>query len=200
MCEYKKRSKDEVKITKIFFNTDYIFNNAIYEKGDFTHWLNFEKKTYEVYGYDFEFLGLRNTQINIEPTKVSVGSYIDLPPDLKNHKSVLNIRNSEYNCLQLIITAWLHPAMNHATRESKYVNNLIEAGQQHEDGIAFIIRIQKLYNIYIWVYTPFGEGKVELLIPVDNFDKDRKDVRIIVWGNHFALIKKIENLSDRRIK
>ena len=27
-CEYKKRTKDKVKITQIFFNTDYIINNA----------------------------------------------------------------------------------------------------------------------------------------------------------------------------
>ena len=34
-CENKKRTKEEVKNTKIFFNTDYIINNAIYENGDF---------------------------------------------------------------------------------------------------------------------------------------------------------------------
>ena len=28
-CEYKKRTKEKVKTTKIFFNTDYIMNNAI---------------------------------------------------------------------------------------------------------------------------------------------------------------------------
>ena len=28
-CDYKKRTKEEVKTTKIFFNTDYINNNAI---------------------------------------------------------------------------------------------------------------------------------------------------------------------------
>ena len=135
-CEYKKRTKEEVKTTKIFFNTDYIINNAIYGNGDFTQWLSFEKETYEVYGYDFEFLGLWSIQTNIEPTKASIGSYIDLPPDLKNSKSILNIRNSRYNCLQLTITAWLHPTMdqrsgfaNHATREGKYQNKLIARRQ-----------------------------------------------------------------------
>ena len=125
-CEYKKRTKEEVKTTKIFFNTDYIINNAIYENGDFTlsakpfhGWLNFEKEIYEGYGYDFEFHGIRSIQLNIEPTKASIGNYIDLPCDLKNSKSILNICNSKYNCLQLTITAWLHPAMHHATRESK---------------------------------------------------------------------------------
>ena len=79
-CEYKKITKAEVKTTKIFFDTDYIINNAIYENGGFTQWLNFGKEIYEGYGYDFEFLGLRSIQINIEPIKASIGSYIDLPP------------------------------------------------------------------------------------------------------------------------
>ena len=30
-CEYKKRTKEKVKITKIFFNTDCIINKAIYD-------------------------------------------------------------------------------------------------------------------------------------------------------------------------
>ena len=64
---------------------------------------------------------------------------------------MLNIRNSEYNCLQLLITAWLHPAMDQATRRSKYVRNLIEARQQHEDDSAYKIRIHKLQNISVWV-------------------------------------------------
>ena len=61
--------------------------------------------------------------------------------------------------------------------------------------------MQKLYNINIWVYTPCGGGKVELSKPVNDFDKDRKDVRTLVWGDgtteHCALIKKIETLLDR---
>ena len=61
----KKRTKEEVKTTKMFFNTDYIINNARYETGDFTQWLNFEKEIYEGYGYDFRFPGLRSIQINI---------------------------------------------------------------------------------------------------------------------------------------
>ena len=79
----------------------------------------------------------------------SIGIYIDLPPDLKNSKSILNIRNSEY-----AITAWLYPAinprsgfLNNATRESKYVNNLIEARQRDEYDFAYIIRIPKKKKI-----------------------------------------------------
>ena len=149
-CDYKKRTKDEAKTTKILLNTDYNNNNnAIYEYGDFKRWLDFEKETYEDYGYDLEFLGIRSIQLNIEPTKASIGSYIDLPPDLKNSKSRLNIRSYKYNCLQLAITAWLFPVIVNATRESKYVDKLIKPRRQHEDDFAYIIRRQKLYNINI---------------------------------------------------
>ena len=71
---------------------------------------------------------------------------------------------------------------HHATRESKYVDKLIEPRQQHDD-FAYIIRRQKLYNITIWVYTPCGNGKIELFKQVDDFNKDRNVVRILVWSN-----------------
>ena len=58
-----------------------------------------------------------------------------------------------------------------------------------------------MYNINIWVYTPRGNGKIELFKQVDDFKKDRKDVRILVWSNgqieHCALIKNIETLLKR---
>ena len=118
-CEYKKRTEDEVNITKIFFSTDYIINKASYDYGDFKQWLDFEKEIYEGYGYDFGFLGKRSIQLNIEPIKASIGTHIDLPADLKNSKSIFNIRSYKYNCLQLTITAWLHPVIGNATRDSK---------------------------------------------------------------------------------
>ena len=110
--------------------------------------------------------------------------------------------------MQRAITAWLYPAidprngfLNNAIRASKYINNLIEARQRDENDFSYIMRIQKLYNINIWVYTPCGGGKVELFKPVDEFDKDSKDVRTLVWGNglteHCAPIKNIEILLDR---
>ena len=61
--------------------------------------------------------------------------------------------------------------------------NLTEARQRNEDDFAYITRIQKSYNMNIWVYTPCGEGKKELFNPVDDFDKDRKDFRTFNWEN-----------------
>ena len=133
-----------------------------------------------------------------------IGTHIHLTADLKNSKSILNIRSYKYNCLQLTIIAWLHPVIGNATRESKYVDKLIEPRQQQEDDFGYILRIQKFYVINIWLYTPCGGGKVELFKQVDDFNKDRKDVRILIWSNgqieHCALIKNIETLLVRPIK
>ena len=54
-CEHKKRTKEEVKTTKNFFNTDYIVINAIYENGDFTQCLNLEKKYMRVMAITLSF-------------------------------------------------------------------------------------------------------------------------------------------------
>ena len=54
-CEYTKRTKEEVKITKIFFNTDYFINNAIYDYGDFKQWLDFEKKYMKIMAMTLSF-------------------------------------------------------------------------------------------------------------------------------------------------
>ena len=163
-----------------------------------------EEISERVYNLDEDDYIIKTKPATKPKTKASIGSYIDLPPDLKNSKSILNIRSYKNNCLQLTMIAWLHPAPHYATRESKYEDKLIEPRQQHENYFDYIIRIQKLYNINIWVYTPCGNGKIELFKQVDDFKKDRKDVRILVWSNgqieHCALIKKIETLLERQNK
>ena len=90
--------------------------------------------------------------------------------------------------------------MGHATRESQYVNNINEPRRKQEDDFADIIS-RKLYKINIGVYAPHGERKVEVFETVADIDKDRKDVRILIWENarveHWALNKNIETLIDR---
>ena len=69
-------------------------------------------------------------QLNIERTKQSLGSYTELPPGLRSKtKALLNIRNNKFNCLRLCITAAFFPAADHGTRESKYINNLVDTGK-----------------------------------------------------------------------
>ena len=52
----RREPTKKLKTTKRFFNTDYIINNAIYENGDFTQWLNFEKEITRVMAMILSFL------------------------------------------------------------------------------------------------------------------------------------------------
>ena len=81
-CLYKKRDSEEEKTNNINFRTD--------EYMDKDHPLNLNqcldlvRETYEGYGYDYEFIGITDMQINIQRTKPSLGSYIELPSGLKD--------------------------------------------------------------------------------------------------------------------
>ena len=65
--------------------------------------------------------------------------------------------------MQLSITAWLHRAVDHATRESKNVNKLVVRRQDHEDDFGYTLRIEKLHNNNIWIYAPRGDDKLNCL-------------------------------------
>ena len=117
--------------------------------------LDHVRETYEGYGYDYEFIGITDMQINIERTKPSLGSYTELPSDLRDKtKAILNIRSIKFNCLRLCITAALHPVTEHATREIKYINNLVDDWEYNETAYDYIKKIQNKYNINIWLYRP----------------------------------------------
>ena len=97
------------------------------------------------------------------------------------------------------ITAALFPAGDHATRESEYINNLVDDWEDNENSYDYLTRIQNKYSIIIWFYQPSIEvdTKVETLQKCSNFVKGRKNVRILAWNEHGALVKNIEVLLER---
>ena len=168
---------------------------------DLNQWLDNTGETYEGYGYDYEFLGITDIQLNIERTKPSLGSYIELPPNLRTRtKATLNIKSNTFNCLRLCITAALYPVTQDATRENKYINNLVDDWEYNETAYDYITKIQNKYNINNWFYRPTQDSniaKVERLEKCSNFVKDRQNVRVLVWNEHCALIKNVEVLLER---
>ena len=80
-CLYKKRGEEETKSTLINLRTDEYMTKDL--RPDLNQWLDNTRETYEGYGYDYEFLGITDIQLNIERTKPSLESYIELPPNLR---------------------------------------------------------------------------------------------------------------------
>ena len=168
---------------------------------DLNQWLDNTRETYEGYGYDYEFLGITDIQINMERTKPPLGSHIELPPNLKTRtKAILNFKSKKFNCLRLCITAALYPVTQDATRENKYINNLVDDWEYNETAYDYITKIQNKYNINVSFYRPTQDSniaKVECLEKCSNFVKYRQNVRILVWNEHCALIKNVEVLLER---
>ena len=97
-CLYKKRGAEETKTTPINFKTDGYTSKD--HRLDLNQWLDNTRETYQGYGYDYEFLGIIEIQLNIERTKPSLRSYIKLPPNLGTRtKAILNIKSNKFNCL-----------------------------------------------------------------------------------------------------
>ena len=86
---------------------------------DLNQWLDNSRETYEGYGYDHNFIGTPDTQINRERNKPSLGSFTELPPNVRDKtKAIFNIRRNKYNCLRLCVRTALYPVTEHATREN----------------------------------------------------------------------------------
>ena len=152
-CLYKKRDSEQEKTTNINVRTDEYMDKD--HRLNLNYWLDHDTETYEGYGYDYEFIGIKDMQINIERTKPSLGSYTELPPGLRDKtKAILNIRINKFNCLRLCITAALHPVTEHATRENKYINNLVDDWEYNQIAYDYIIKVQNKYNIDILFYQP----------------------------------------------
>ena len=94
----------------------------------------------------------------------------------------------------------MHPVTEQATRENKYINNLVDDWEYNETAYDYITKLQNKYNINIWFYRPAQDSniaKVERLEKCSNFVKDRQNVRILVWEEHCALIKNVKALLER---
>ena len=152
-CVYRKRAPDGEegfpKTVKINFKTDEYMTIWL------NQWLNHVKETYEGSGYNYEFMGVSDLQLNIETTQPSLGFYTELPPGPRSKtKAILNIRNNKFNCLRLCITAALFPAADHTTRKSKYIKNLVDDWEDNENTCDLLKRLQNKYNINIWFFRP----------------------------------------------
>ena len=60
---------------------------------DLNLWLDNTRETYKGYGYDYEFLGISDIQLNIERTKLSLGLYVEIPPKIDKKLGFLSGMN-----------------------------------------------------------------------------------------------------------
>ena len=135
-CLCRKRKSEGEKNAHVNFTTEEYM--AKDQRLDLNQRLDYSGERYEGYGYDYEFNGIPDIQMNIQSlgsftknippmTKTSLGSFTELPPDLREKtKTILNIRSNKYNCFRLCVTAAFYFVTEHATRENKYIISQVE--------------------------------------------------------------------------
>ena len=114
----------------------------------------------------------RLLKIHIHIAKVkplTASSYIDLPPNIKNKKAIINIKNKDNLCFLYSILCALDTPKTHTDRVTNYVNRLGELKWKTEEmpmEINKIMYFEKRNNLRINV---FGlEGNNNQVVPLYN--------------------------------
>ena len=144
----KRKSEEEKKVNIDFRTKEHMTRG---HRLEVNQWLDYSRETYEGYGYDYEIIGKNDIQINTERTRPSLGSLNEVPPGLRDKtKARIIIRSNKYNRLRLCVTAALYTVTDHATKENKYIKNLVEDWEEDNEYVYdSLTKIQNNYNINI---------------------------------------------------
>ena len=127
-----------------------------------------------------------------DPTKGS--SYIDLPPELKNRKATINIKNDDNECFRWCHIRMLNPKKDHAERisqsDKKFVDKLDYSGITFPVDIKQINKIEKQNKINVNVFNYDNKQLLPIRISKEKHNKVL-NLLLIADGQkqHYVLIK-----------
>ena len=196
--------------TKPYFHTKpftLLHASQVQETMDFI----FEELGERMYNYEGEGSGwvfdkVISFQVNIHKhVPLRASSYMEIPAEVQNTKSVVNIQNKDHKCFMWSILAYLHPAQKNPQRVSKYepFKNELKF-----DGIEFPVKLQDItkfetqnqisvnvfgYDPEHWIY-PLRITKAEHQKHVDLLYIVDKE------NSHYCLIKSFNGLMHRHSK
>ena len=110
-----------------------------------------------------------------------MGANTSSSDDLKDKtKAISNIKNKNFNL---------------GIRENSFSSNLIyELG---ESVYVYITRIQDKNKLIKYMYKPCENSKIGLLVRSQTYSKDRKNVGLLAWNEHCAVVKNIDVFLKR---
>ena len=131
--------------------------------------------------------------------ELNVSSYIKIP--LRSNALIINKKNDKY-CFLWSILAYLHPCdnddSNRVSNYSQYFDELNIEGFNFTNGFkcSDVHKFNKLYNLSINIfelsfYQDENKGKHNL-IPIEiSKNGSNKDIDLLIYKNHYALIRKL---------
>ena len=138
---------------------------------------------------------------------LNAGSYIDLPPNLKNKKAIINMKNQDNECFKWCVLRALNPKNNHPERVDKDLiskqDTLNMKGIKYPVSFRDIDRFESLNpNISI---TVLGYNQDERVYPlkVSNFTGCEHDITLMLLkdeeNSHYCLVNNMSALIASQI-
>ena len=141
--------------------------------------------------------------VNYQPFKGS--SYINLPQELKNNKSLINLQNKDNECFRWCHIRHLNPQEKDPHRIKKmdkaYIDKLNYTGIEFPVTVKQINKIEKQNNICINLFGYEEKQKFPIYISKEKFI-DHMELLLITEGenNHYVLIKDFNKFMYNQTK
>ena len=125
------------------------------------------------------------------------GSYIPLPPALKNKKAVVNVKNMDDHCLRWALRSALFQAADHTDRPTKYptADGLDFTGIDAPTPISQIGKVERQNDLVINV---FGWDKVVIVHHVSKRPEDMPRINLLLIQKavkfHYTWVKNLNRL------
>ena len=137
-------------------------------------------------------------------TPLKVSSYIDLPKSLKKKKAIVNVQNTDQQCLKWALLSFLNPARKDAQRVTKYIAHQDEldfTGIEFPTPLSQIPNVERLNDLAINVFGYSDEAGVHPLYLTKDLTSDPINLLLITEVNdgktksHYCWIKDFNRLA-----
>ena len=131
------------------------------------------------------------------------GSYIPLPPEVKNKKAVVNVKNKDDHCLRWALRSALFQAADHTDRPAKYptADGLDFAGIDTPTPISHIGKVERQNDLAINV---FGWDKGVIVHHISKQPEDIPRINLLLIEKagkfHYTWVKDLNRLLHDQSK
>ena len=167
------------------FNEDHTIHNTLIQKLD----------DEQLEGSGFQFQEIE--EVVLETYKVNdiqSSSYIELPEQNKNNKSLINIKNNDQYCFLWCILAHLYPVEDHkkTLNYSMHFTKLKREGLEFPMKVKDIPKLENLNRLNVYVFELNGN----VLTPIQiNTSYNQPQIDLMLYKNHYSLNYKVALLN-----
>ena len=195
LAKFSKIVNGEEEVFKRWIKSDLTYNHTQQD----THNTLMQKLDDEqLEGSGFVFQEIEEVFLEIyKVNDIQASSYIELPGNYKDNKSIIIIKNNDQYCFLWCILAQLYPVENHKDRISKYIihlNKLNLKGLEFPMKVKDIPKFENLNNLNINVFELTGN----ILTPIHvNKKYLQPQIDLLLYQNHYCLITRLHYLINK---